>query len=154
MTDKKKANPETAKVNLSAYGILRIIKSLQTVAQECIQHYRAKPGDGSDLSNFREALSDLNAALTALDRLMDMQGDFLRCNSNFSFHEIGQIMAFAEAAGIKIPAGVREILAGQDLYFPLEFLAGVETLRFAHPSIQFELRQSSAPSDMDDEIPF
>ena len=109
------------------------------MAQECFQHYRANPDKCSDLSNFKEALSDLMAALTALDRSMDFQGDFLRCNADFSFHEIRETMAFANAAGIDIPTRIGEILAMRDLHFPLEFLTGVEALRFAHPSIDFEL---------------
>lgn len=154
MTDKTKTKPAAAAITLSTYGIYRSIGSFQSVAQECIQHYRESSEAGQSLGAFKAALSDLTAALTALDGLMNLPNTDPYCNDDFSFYEIGRIVAFADAAGVNYPAGIRGILAKQDMYFPLEFLSEVEALRFRHPHINFELAHAARGGVRDDEIPF
>jgi len=139
MTDKKNTMQVKKTIKLSGHGIYRCVGALEAVAEELLQCCRQNPGEAHFLRGFKLALSDLVEALTTLDKQMDLSENDPYCNSDFSYHEIVKIMAFANAAGIDIPTRIGEILAMRDLHFPLEFLTGVEALRFAHPSIDFEL---------------
>jgi len=51
-----------------------------------------------------------------------------------------------------VPKAFRQMVNGQDLAFPLEFLIEVEKLRLSYPDLQFELKKQQ--NDNDFEIPF
>ncbi len=142
--------PTKATIKLNGDGLIGIVDTVEKRAAEAVGRCRNNPGDKACLKNFNKAFDDLVEVLTAAEQHpVDGYPD---CFFSLSYHNVGRTVAYAEVSGIKVPKAFRQMVNGQDLAFPLEFLIEIEKLRLSYPDLRFELKKQHNDNEFD--IPF
>ena len=148
MTDKKKR--AKASMKLSNTGFSWIIRTLKKRADEQMQSCRERPCKVSTV-HFKEAYSDLLELLKAyLNQNPEFASTDISEDCDDTYNNVGRLVAYAEAIGVKSPDAFKDLVRKYDFDFPLDFLCGIEALRSANPKLNFEVTRVQ----VDDEIPF